>query len=42
MPHCFVIATDGARARMFLLEKDPALHAGSRLIEKIDLVYTAY
>ena len=42
MANCFIIAADGARARMFLLEKDPALQAGSRLVEKIDLVNTDY
>jgi len=40
MTNCFVIAADGARARMFVLEKDAALRAGSRLVEKIDLVNT--
>ncbi len=38
MANCIVITADGARARMFLLENDDALHAGSRLVEKIDLV----
>ena len=42
MANCFVIVADGARARMFLLEKVPALQAGSRLVEKIDLVNTDY
>jgi protein required for attachment to host cells len=42
MDNCFVIAADGARARMFLLEMDTALQAGSRLVEKIDLVNTDY
>ena len=40
MVNCFVIAADGARARMFLLQKDAALQAGSRLIEKLGLVNT--
>lgn len=38
--HCIVIAADGMRARMFVVEKDADLKAGSRLIEKIDLVNT--
>lgn len=42
MTHCFVIAADGARARMFVLEKDDALLSGSRLVEKLDLVNTRY
>jgi protein required for attachment to host cells len=42
MANCFVISADGARARMFVLEKDAALQAGSRLVEKIDLVNTNY
>lgn len=42
MANCFVIAADGARARMFLLQKDSTLQAGSRLVEKIDLVNTDY
>jgi protein required for attachment to host cells len=42
MANCFVIVADGARARMFVLEKDEALQAGSRLVEKIDLVNTDY
>lgn len=42
MANCFVIATEGARARMFVLEKDAALRAGSRLVEKIDPVNTDY
>jgi protein required for attachment to host cells len=42
MANCFVIVADGARARMFVLEKDAELQAGSRLVEKIDLVNTNY
>jgi protein required for attachment to host cells len=42
MTNCFVISADGARARMFVLEKDAELQAGSRLVEKIDLVNTNY
>lgn len=42
MDECVVIAADGARARMFLVEKDADLQAGSRLIEKVDLVNTDY
>lgn len=42
MANCFVIVADGARARMFVLEKNDALRAGSCLIEKIDLVNTRY
>jgi len=42
MANCFVITADGARARMFVLEKDTALQSGSRLIEKIDLINTDY
>lgn len=42
MANCFVVIADGARARMFFLQKDPALQAGSRLVEKIDLVNTDY
>lgn len=42
MANCYIIAADGARARMFELQKDATLQAGSRLVEKIDLVNTAY
>lgn len=42
MDACVVIAADGARARMFLLEKDGELQAGSRLVEKVDLANTEY
>lgn len=42
MANCYVIAADGARARMFVLEKDDTLQAGSRLVEKLDLVNTSY
>lgn len=42
MANCYVIAADGARARMFELQKDAALRSGSRLREIIDLVNTAY
>ncbi len=42
MANCFVIVADGARARMFVLEQDPALHARLRLVEKIDLINTDY
>ncbi len=38
--NCIVIAADGMRARMFVVEKDADLRVGSRLIEKIALVNT--
>lgn len=38
--NCVIIAADGARARMFVVEKDAGLQAGSRLVEKMHLVNT--
>jgi protein required for attachment to host cells len=37
-----VVVADALRARMFIVEKDDALQAGSRLVEKMDLVNTDY
>lgn len=42
MDNCIVIVADGARARMYLLQKDAELQAGSRLVEKMDLANTDY
>ena len=42
MTNCFIVSADGARARMFLLQKDSTLQVGSRLVEKINLVNTDY
>ncbi len=42
MENCIVIVADGTRARMFDLQKDAALHAGSRLAEKMVLTNTAH
>jgi protein required for attachment to host cells len=38
--NCIIIAADGMRARMFVVQQDASLQAGSRLIEKIHLVNT--
>jgi protein required for attachment to host cells len=38
MNNCCVVATDGMRARIFVLERAPDLVSGSRLVEWADLV----